>query len=335
MPSALTTADHDADARVVDPLDVRHVLVPLDGSDFSARALPTAQALAARLQADVHAVTVTAPDDAQQIRGRAAAALGVSAEDARISVMIGTNPAEAIARRAADLGSSIVTMSTHGRGRLSGALIGSVARSLLRRSPDPIIAVGPRADEPGWIPRPRGWPQPLSIPRIVACVDGTSTSEQVLPVAARWATVLGMSLTILTVIEEEPAPLRPERRPSRYGPHPDAAAYIGSLVEEWGDRAPAVRGEVVRDPIGPASAIRTYLSQQPAGLVAVTTHARSGLDRAVLGATAAGIVNASTAPTLVVHARDDSSHRAEPSRVVALDVPTLGPPGDVDRPGGA
>ena len=54
------------------------------------------------------------------------------------------------------------------------------------------------------------------------------------------------------------------------------------------------------DPISPASGVRTYLDQNPAGLIAVTTHARTGLRRVLLGADAAAIVHASTAPALVV-----------------------------------
>ena len=64
-----------------------------------------------------------------------------------------------------------------------------------------------------------------------------------------------------------------------------------------------VDGEVVRDPIGAAGGLRSHLQERPAGLVAVTTHARSGLQRALLGATAASIVHASVAPCLVAPVR--------------------------------
>ncbi len=58
--------------------------------------------------------------------------------------------------------------------------------------------------------------------------------------------------------------------------------------------------EVVYDPISPADGVRRYLDEHPAGLVAVTTHARTGLRRVLLGADAANIVHASTAPNLVI-----------------------------------
>jgi nucleotide-binding universal stress UspA family protein len=108
-----------------------------------------------------------------------------------------------------------------------------------------------------------------------------------------------MSLTILTVVEDAPAPIRPERQ-SRYGASGDAATYVKDLAHHWTDFAPEVSGQVVRDPISPAGGIRTYLEQQPAGLIALTSHARSGLQRVLFGATAASIVHASVSPCLVV-----------------------------------
>jgi nucleotide-binding universal stress UspA family protein len=218
-------------------------------------------------------------------------------------VEIGTDPAEAIARQAAQLDDCVVCLTTHGRGRLHGAVIGSVARSVLQLLTTPMVALGPMADNPGWSPRPRSWPEPLSTPRMVACVDGSETSEQVLPLAASWARALGMSLTILTVVEEAPEPLQPELQRSPFGTGVKPETYIEGLVREWSEIVPDIDGEVVRDPIGPASGIRTHLDQRPAGLVAVTTHARSGMQRALLGAQAASIVHASVAPCLVAPVR--------------------------------
>jgi nucleotide-binding universal stress UspA family protein len=56
----------------------------------------------------------------------------------------------------------------------------------------------------------------------------------------------------------------------------------------------------VYDPIGIAAGMRQHLSEEPAGLIALTTHARSGMQRIRLGAAAADIVRNATAPALVV-----------------------------------
>jgi nucleotide-binding universal stress UspA family protein len=276
-------------------VDVRNVLVPLDGSELALQALPTARVLAHRLGAGLHTVTVArGVEEAERARALGAAALGVPVGDPRVFVVTDGDPEEVIIVRAGALKSCLVCMATHGRGRLRGALIGSLARSLLQLSVEPIVALGPVADNPGWSPRPRNWPEPLSVPRIVACVDGSDTSEQVLPLAASWARALGMSLTILTVVDDEPPPV-----PRRGGGRPDADGYVEQLVEEWNEHVPETDGVVVRDPIGPANGIRLHLEQRPAGLVALTTAARSGMQRLKLGAAAASIVRASVTPCLV------------------------------------
>ena len=281
-------------------LHVRHVLVPLDGSEFALQALPTARVVAERFRAELHTISVAgAGDDADRLRSLASAALGVDVGDDRALVVTGGEAAETITGRADELDACVVCLSTHGRGRLRGALVGSVARSVLQRSLDPIVALGPSADNPGWTPRPRRWPEPLSVPRLVACVDGSHASEQVLPTAGAWARALGMSMTILTVADDAPEPIRGERQQSRYGSDGDAGRYIEALVEEWSGTVADIDGEVIRDPIGPASGLRVHLDQRPAGLVAVTTHARSGMQRALLGAAAASIVHASVAPCLI------------------------------------
>lgn len=285
-------------------LHVQNVLVPLDGSELALQAMPTARALAQRFDADLHTVTVADGDnDVMRARALASAALGIPPEDERVSVVATGTPADVIVARAEELGSSVVCMATHGRGRLSGALIGSVARSVVQHSAGPVVALGPSADNPGWSPRPRRWPEPLSVARIVGCVDGTEASEQVLPLAAAWARALDWTLTILTVVEDAPAPIGQDPGPSRYGDHADAGDYVEHLVEAWRSQVPDADGEVARDPIDVAGGIRAHLENRPAGLVAVTTHARSGLQRTLLGATAASVVHASVAPCLVAPVR--------------------------------
>ena len=290
-----------AEEFVSNPRPVRHVLVPVDGSELALQAMPTARVLAARFGAELQTVSVaTRDEDPDHLRALAAAALGVDASATSVCVTSGVDPAEAIAARARELEDCVVCMSSHGRGRLHGALVGSVARSVLLGSAEPMVVLGPSADNPGWSPRPRSWPEPLSTPRIVACVDGSDGSEQVLPVAASWAALLEMSLTIVTVIGDEPSSIGAESTNTTYGSHANAASYLDALATHWRREVNLdVDSEVLRSPIGPASGIRAYLAGRPAGLIAVTTHARSGLDRARLGAQAANIVHASIVPCLV------------------------------------
>jgi nucleotide-binding universal stress UspA family protein len=289
----------------VEAVRYRQVLVPLDGSALGAHALPTARALADRFGAEVQSIGIARNDaEADEMREHAIGGLGgLDAED-RVTVVVADDPVDAIERRLEQLESALLCMATHGRGRAVGSLVGSVARSLFERSREPIVAVGPFAERPpDFVSRksPAPLPVPLAVARLVACVDGSPASEAVLPAAAAWAATLGMSLTILTVADPAFPPLDDgDTWRRRYGPDGDADAYVGGLVDRWTHDAREVTGEVVHDPIGPSSGVKAYLDAHPAGLLAVTTHARQGWRRLRFGAGAAGIVRVSDVPTLIV-----------------------------------
>jgi nucleotide-binding universal stress UspA family protein len=285
----------------------RHVLVPLDGSALAAAALPTARALAQRLGADVQTISVAATEEeVGGLRVRAREQLGGERSDAT-GVVVDADPATAIRRRCGEIGNCLLCMSSRGHGRLVGAVVGSVARAVLSSSSEPLVVVGPHADRPTALVRsgsvyrrPPSWPAPLSRGGVVACVDGTPSSEVVLPVAAAWARAFDMTLTVLTVAEDVRTPVgvgAAWRR--RFGPdHPEE--YVARLADAVRGGNPAAAGLVVYDPIGVASGVQAYLASEPAALVALATHARSGLERVRFGATGAELVRISTAPAVVI-----------------------------------
>ena len=281
-------------------LKVDNVLVPLDGSALALRAVATGLQLADRFGAQLHTISVAKDrEESERLRSLVPASLRHLPGDKSVRIVIGDDPADAIVGRAGELESCVVCITSNGRGRLDGAIMGSVARSVMQQSNAPTVALGPSADNPGWSPPPRSWPKPLSVPRMIACVDGTEESEQVLPVATAWAGKLGMSLTILTVVDDSAESTPRDEGTSSDGPLSEPATYVASLVERWSDVLSDIDGEVVRDPISPASGVRNHLSRRPAGLVALTTHGRSGMQRVRFGAQAANIVRASVVPCLV------------------------------------
>jgi nucleotide-binding universal stress UspA family protein len=284
--------------RADDPL-IRNVLVPLDGSAFAARTLAPAGALAARVGATLHTVTVTTSEfEIERIRKEAASVLATDADDPRIHVVVGYDVAGAIHELVDALDACLPYVATHGHNPAVGALMGSTARSVVERARGPVVAAGPSA-----LPNEQAHTMPgaRTATDLIACVDGSAESERVLPVAASWARALDLHMSILTVAEPIPPPARAGGQWwRRHGPPTDADEYIRQLVDRWSTAAPGVRGDVVYDPIGVAPGITEYLANHPAGLLAVGVHRRQGLERIFVGATTASIVHAASPPVLVV-----------------------------------
>lgn len=290
----------DADVRAKG-VSYSNVLVPLDGSKRARAALPTARALAAAFDAELHTIKVVHDFAGLDRSGLAERPLDPLGRRERSIVRIGGDPAAAIHERAQELGGSLICVSTRARGRLGRAVFGSVAAAVVQGS-CPTVVVGPVAERPLWSPPSRSWPPPLSSPRIVAYVDGSHASESVLPMAAQWARALDKQLTILAIADDVPPQVRGTGRDRRFAPHATAEEYVEHLATTWSAHVPQVRGAVRRDPIGPASGVRAHLRASPAALVVVGTQLRSGFRAEGRAVDSARIVRVSTAPCLVVPA---------------------------------
>jgi nucleotide-binding universal stress UspA family protein len=289
------------------PERYRHVLVPMDGSELAAAVLPTARALAGRLGIDTRVVSVAGTEDeVAALSAQVVAQFGTELGDA-VSVVVDADPAAAIGRRRAEI-DAVLCMSTHGHGRLVGAVIGSVARSLIAASPEPLVVLGPHADRPTSLirsgavyRRPADWPAPLSQSALVACVDGTPESEATVSLAAAWAETLGLTLTVLTVAEDVSPPVQADATDWRRFGVDDPEAYVDRLVDRVGG-GQGVSGVVIYDPIGVAAGVGDYSATESVALLALTTPARSGLERFRFGATAADIVRNAAVAALIIPA---------------------------------
>jgi nucleotide-binding universal stress UspA family protein len=131
----------------------REILVAVDGSRESQRALAHAAALARDEHARLTLVTVIAPVTVSPVPTLTSAACVRDAyaevlADARDSVpddvgvttiLIDGSPAREIVRLAKTGRFDLVVMGTHGRGRLAGALLGSVSREVLHCARMPVL----------------------------------------------------------------------------------------------------------------------------------------------------------------------------------------------------
>ena len=140
----------------------KHILVPIDGSEHASNALETAASLARDEGAtctvcmvvdivQAAALGFATPDlvqgwlktidgTARELVDEAAAKMRAFGVTTRSEVIEG-NPADAILEVAKKHRVDLIVMGSHGRSGLGRIFLGSVAESVLRRSPVPVLVV--------------------------------------------------------------------------------------------------------------------------------------------------------------------------------------------------
>ena len=156
----------------------REILVAVDGSRESMRALAHAAALAREEHARLTLVTVVAPvsvapvptlTSVAGIRGAygeiLARARDAVPDDVGVTtVLLEGNPAREIVGLTRTGRYDLVVMGTHGRGRLAGALLGSVSRGVLHCAQTPVLLIPVQKGRP----EARLEPAPAVVPRPVS-----------------------------------------------------------------------------------------------------------------------------------------------------------------------
>jgi len=257
------------------------ILVPLDGSPAAERALKPAIALAARTGVPMRVLQRTFTEDMETAAEYLA---GVVDRHAGV-IDIGTEVVDRDSIPDAIIDAlepgTLVCMSSHGRGGVARAVMGSVAEALLRALDRPALVVGPHLND-----------DMMFAGRIVACIDGSRESERTLEPARQWAAALGLPLWLMEV--GEPGP------PAEWLTHGDAveSAHVAGLAHRLGhvDAWEVLHGK------HPDRALADIAALDPTALLVMATHGRTGWDRLRLGSVTSGTVHAATVPVLVVPA---------------------------------
>jgi nucleotide-binding universal stress UspA family protein len=284
---------------------LRRILVPVDGSRFAEGALPVALCLARRDGAKLELVMVQEPplpitraggapvrdpEYDREIRREARAYLAAlldrldSSDRARAeTALLEGRIVETLRDRVEEREVDLVVMTTHARGGVSRAWLGSVADGLVRQSPVPVLllrpdgAAEPRPDDPAF-------------GNVLIPLDGSPDGEQIVDRAIEVAGVERVCYTLLRVLASEKSPARavvPLRGepPSSRTQRATVDAQLEARVEGLRARRLAVRAETVIDDI-PAQGILKRAAESGADLIAMTTRSRGGLERLLLGSVA-------------------------------------------------
>jgi nucleotide-binding universal stress UspA family protein len=169
----------------------------------------------------------------------------------------------------------LVCMASHARTALGEMTFGSTSEALARRSPVPVLLVGPAVKQ-----------VPDRVRRVVACLDGSAGAEHALPAAEDLARRLGVDLEMVEVVSSTPLP-------------GDVAetAYLREVA-----RRLAVPPRLYDTLHGdhPAQSIVTHANGAADTIFAVGTSGRSGVDALLIGSVALGVVRHSPGPVLIV-----------------------------------
>lgn len=295
------------------------ILVPYDGSETGARALPIAGAIARECKARLYLLMVHDPSmfipfvpgevavpvynstavseqrlqDEAEVQ-RLVESLRAEGVDAAGTVLEGT-VVETIAEHAIAIGADLTIMTTHGRSGFNRVRLGSVASSYVTRTATPTLLVRIHEDASVSVEVRRDG--------VVLCpLDGSEFAETILPHARRFAESMGLRIELLSVTTPAAVPMAPFGTEALIADPRDLAAQEDSresYLERVASTLPAgTTTRVVTDMAVGQAIIDVAKEIQPA-VIAIASHGRGGLMRMMLGSVADEVLRGAPSPVLV------------------------------------
>lgn len=272
---------------------IERILTPLDGSLTAEAVLPQVERLARRTAAEIvlaraiPTVGLEPADLAFQADVRAATEYldGIQARlewrglRASSITRVG-HPAETLLSLAAETRADLLAVATHGRTGAARLAMGSVAETLLRSTPIPVLAL-----RPFWTYelKPAGGVEAQSVRTILLPVGSGGLSLCALPHAVQMAKIFGARVMVLhaSSASEEPA-----------------AETVADIAERF--RLEGIDATTLVEPGDAAETILSACRSRAVDLVVMSTHGRSGLPRLVLGSVTERVLREARVPLLVV-----------------------------------
>jgi nucleotide-binding universal stress UspA family protein len=257
------------------------LIVPVDESSRSRRALEVASVLAKQTGSKIDLLEVTSPgldtvDDEVWLDDVAA---GLDAPVGSRTVVESDDVVHAIAD--AQIGSprSLVVMGTHAHTGLAELVLGGYAGEVLRSSTRPVLLVGPYSTVPA------------RFDVVQVCVDGSPESATILPAAEAFARRTDGRLFVVEVL-----PPSTSGDPGETNTVASTARRISletDVFAEW---------EVLHGRDVPAALV-DHARRIAASVIALATRGRSGTTGRILGSVAMRVAHDSPVPVLVARAR--------------------------------
>ena len=286
------------------------LLVALDGTDVAQAILPFASQLAMGLDAPLVLFSAVQgggqteeevygdlyEQDAQAARSRLnelCEELAAQRVDTQIVLAVGS-PAEQIVAAADEHGCGLIAMSTHGRNLFARGILGSVTSRVIHDTDTPVLTITPEKAE---LYRDHQ----IKLTRIMVPLDGSPLGEIVLSYVEELALRLSLTVSLARVVtppnlfwmDSYPASLREAEQTMQR----KAGDYLDTVAQRLRRRGLEVEIKVL---VGhPAATLIDYLNGTPHDIIAMATHARTGISRWMLGSVTDALVRGSGDPVIV------------------------------------
>ena len=250
------------------------LVVSLDGSELSSRAVPVAAVIARASHTGVRLVGVARNGGElawMYDHVHEAARLLAAAQPPDVDVFVDGDPAGALLKIASDP-RYMLCFASHDHVTPVASVLHSVGSHVIEHATHPFIVVGKNADA-----------ETLASDVVVA-LDGVDDPDAVVSTATSWAARLGSSLRIVTVYEPVPADLRrPDHFPRSHGPASDPDLYLeGIRARVVAELSGSVDVVAIPDPVSVAAGLAQHLEDRAALLLVVGRRVGAHLGPGVL-----------------------------------------------------
>jgi nucleotide-binding universal stress UspA family protein len=295
-------------------IQIRRILCPVDFSEFSRRALDHAAALARWYGAELTIIHVSplmptifgfepapsaavlAPFDREAVGRELLAFVGEMAQERptpELRVLAGPT-VRTILSLAAEAGTDLIVLGTHGRAGFERFMLGSVTEKVVRRAPCPVLTVPRRAE---------GMPERALFGRILCGVDFSDASRRAVDYALSLAQEAKAHVTLLHVVE-----WLPEESFSKY-PQFDVDHYRRTLMTDARAKLEQLVPEDARNWCEPDTRlvsgkpyqeILRIAADQRSDLIVLGVHGCGPVDRMLFGSTTQAVVRQASCPVLTI-----------------------------------
>lgn len=292
------------------------IMVPTEGTGFDREAIKVALRLAEKSSAEIHLIRALpaspliaaggtdgielAADSYTMSRDRELSALNLLAAECResTSVTIVTaledGPIAAVLEAyAARMSPDLIVITSHARRGITRLTLGSVTDALIRNAHIPVLVVKPE----------RSYLNPRAAERLklmIIPLDGSTLAEQVLEPAMELAKLEQTEVVLLQVVREQTDRAGDVWRSWWQTDLSVANAYLSRIALMLRRSGVAVSTDIV---VGAnvAESISSFARSRRAQVVAIATHGRNGIQRAIRGSVADELTRDAEMSLLVLH----------------------------------